>query len=275
MLYAYCRTNRTGEGPDLRAQRRALTSFADVRGVTIADWFIDRSVSGATPLCERRQGRALLNQLVRGDVALVSACDRLWHHLLDMRATVEVFGNHGFEIWALDVGATPDGRMNLCGHRVFRAVLDSLTNFDQAVARERQTDEGRPTTYQGGGRPFGFAVADDGGLEVDEDEQDIALEIVAKRDVDGLSYRQIAAWLESSHEGRSWHPETVKRIYERSRIAIPEKDRPEVCRMIDRLLAAGLTDWQEMAARVGAAFDVDIGADTIYRLARHEGGWTG
>lgn len=165
-FYGYLRVStekQASEGVSLSAQERVLTGMAMQHGSKIAAFFREDGVSGAVHLSDRPQGRALLDQLQKGDVILATRLDRLFRSAFDALRTLEDFKAKGVRVIFGDIGDTDstNGKLML-------TILAGVAEAERGIIRERvravkraQNGAGR---YLGGRIPFGHEVAPDGAL---------------------------------------------------------------------------------------------------------------
>jgi len=281
-IYAYIRTgcSEIDRGPTIQNQRQHLRDFAETAGVTINHWLVDAKTSGGTPLAERPQGRELLANVVRGDAVLALNCGVLFRHLADLKATLAEFRQRGVELWLLDIGGSPNGRMDACGNRVLAALVDGLASFEEARRQEQVAERNRRRPargFQGGAVPFGNKLVD-GELEMDEVEQEIILQIIELKETVGLSFGRIAGWLAERYPDRKpLHRHSVARIYERCRPAWPDDfTREGILGLIRRQVGQGAS-WEQIAQVVSeSAFELTMSPDECYRAHKadeHVGGF--
>ena len=68
-VYGYSRVStsrQADEGESLEVQQRTMAGYALMHGMTLDRVFVERGVSGSTPLCDRPEGRTLLECSPRG-----------------------------------------------------------------------------------------------------------------------------------------------------------------------------------------------------------------
>ena len=70
-VFGYSRvstTEQADEGVSLAAQRQQIAGYAMMKGWPVDEHFVERGVSGSTPLADRPEGKRLLATLGEGDV---------------------------------------------------------------------------------------------------------------------------------------------------------------------------------------------------------------
>ena len=197
-IYGYARvstTQQADEGQSLGVQQRQLEGWAHMQGATLAGVYVERGVSGSTPLGDRPEGTRLLTTLERGDTVVAAKLDRMFRSALDALQTIEAFKAQGISLVLLDLGG------DVSGNGISKLVLTILAAVAEAERdriRERvatvkkdQRDRGR---YLGGKPPIGYRVGPEGALERDEQQQAAILRAVAMRQ-SGTPLRTIRATL--------------------------------------------------------------------------------
>ena len=85
-VYGYTRVStdeQASEGESLGAQKRTIEGYAMMLGLTAAETFVERGVSGSTPFAERPEGTKLLAALEPGDVVITPKLDRMFRSARD------------------------------------------------------------------------------------------------------------------------------------------------------------------------------------------------
>jgi DNA invertase Pin-like site-specific DNA recombinase len=78
-VYGYSRVStaeQADEGVSLAAQQQQIIGFAMMKGMTIAERFVERGVSGSLLLAYRPEGARMLAAVGGGDVIVVAKFDR-------------------------------------------------------------------------------------------------------------------------------------------------------------------------------------------------------
>lgn len=195
--YGYLRVStqtQATEGESLDVQRRQVEGWAHMQGVQLAAVFVERGVSGSTPIAERPEGGRLWPQLRRGDVVVAAKLDRLFRSALDALQTVEALRERGVSLVMLDLGGDVSGNGL---SKLFLTIAAAFAEAERDRIRERvaqvkadQRDRGR---YLGGKVPFGFTVAD--GALVAEPAQQGAIRVAREMRAAGRPLRDIQAAL--------------------------------------------------------------------------------
>ncbi len=195
---AYLRVSTEAQELGPEAQRAAIERWAAAQGVTVAAWFEDHGVSGATTLDERP---GLLGALAalrdrRAGVLVAAKRDRIARDVV-IAAMVERA--------AKAAGATlrtADGASDAAGPEgaLMSGIVDVFAQYERALIRSRTKAALAAKSAKGervGTVPFGFALAEDGrSLVASEAEQAIVAEARALRAA-GLTVRSIAAALDA------------------------------------------------------------------------------
>jgi putative DNA-invertase from lambdoid prophage Rac len=213
-VYGYARVStsrQAEEGESLDVQQRTLAGYALMHGLTVNRMFVERGVSGSTPLGDRPQGAALLATLKSGDVLITAKLDRMFRSALDALDVLAKLKDRNVSLHMIDLGGDVTG--NGISKLVF-TILSAVAEAERDRIRERvaqvkqdQKDRGR---YLGGKVPFGFRVGDDGSLVPDAAEQALIGRARALR-ADGATLRVIQAGLEACH-GRKLSLDSLHRI---------------------------------------------------------------
>jgi len=136
-VYGYARVStsrQAEEGESLDVQQRTVAGYALMHDLTVDRMFVERGISGSTPLGDRPQGTALLAVLKPGDVLITAKLDRMFRSALD----------------ALDVLAKLKGRnvslhmIDLCGDvtgngisKLVFTILSAVAEAERDRIRER------------------------------------------------------------------------------------------------------------------------------------------
>src|SRR5262245_2728485 len=78
-VFGYVRVStaeQANNGDSIETQRQQITGYAMMKGWRVAEFFVDRGVSGSVPLAERPEGQRLLASVAAGDVIITSRLDR-------------------------------------------------------------------------------------------------------------------------------------------------------------------------------------------------------
>jgi DNA invertase Pin-like site-specific DNA recombinase len=213
-VFGYCRvstTEQADDGSSLASQRQQIAGYAMMKGWEVAEFFVERGVSGSTPLAERPEGNRLLTAAGKGDIIITAKLDRAFRSAADALAVLEEFKAQGIGLHMIDLGGDVTG--NGISKMVF-TILAAVAEGERDRIRERIRDAKRHLTSQGvfsgGKRPFGLDIVMDGDtprLVPNADEQAVIDRMKAMR-AEGATYRAIGAV--TGHG-----PKSVQRILER------------------------------------------------------------
>jgi putative DNA-invertase from lambdoid prophage Rac len=213
-IFGYCRvstTEQADEGVSLAAQQQQITGYAMMKGWQVAEFFVERAVSGSIPLADRPEGKRLLAAAGKGDVIITAKLDRAFRSAADALAVLEEFKDQGIGLHMIDLGG--DVCANGISKMVF-TILAAVAEGERDRIRERIRDAKRQLTSQGvfsgGKRPFGFDLVQDGEVTrmVPNESEQAAIELMVMMRHDGATLRAIAAKVGMPHK-------TVARILER------------------------------------------------------------
>ena len=183
---------QASSGVSLEAQQQQITGYAMMKGWQVAEFFIERGVSGSIPLVDRPQGQQLLSTLAAGDVVITSRLDRAFRSAADALSTLEELKERGIGLHMIDLGG------DVCGNGISKLVftiLSAVAENERDRIRERIRDVKRHLAsqgvYGGGKRPFGWDVID-GKLIPNANEQTALKRMKAMRRAK-KTYRAIGA----------------------------------------------------------------------------------
>jgi len=149
------------EGESLGAQERQIGGYALMQGLTVARSFVERGVSGSTPLEDRPQGKALLDALRSGDVVITSKLDRMFRSALDALKVLGGFKDRDIALHMIDLGGDVTG--NGVSKLVF-TILSAVAEAERDRIRERislvKADQKARGHYLGGKLPYGFKLVE-------------------------------------------------------------------------------------------------------------------
>lgn len=213
---AYIRVStadQAANGHGLDAQRAAITDEASRRGWTDVVWYEDAGKSGKD--LDRPAMTALLEDVRRGDVLVISKLDRLSRSLVDFSALMERAQRQKWNVVALDLGidlSTPHGEF-------MASVLAAMARWERRIIGQR-TREGMAAAKAKGRLPGRRSAL---GIEV----QSRLLAYQAA----GLTVRDIARRMNSAGlttaTGVPWSPSAV---YSSTRSAVLELQARAVLR---------------------------------------------
>jgi putative DNA-invertase from lambdoid prophage Rac len=214
-VFGYCRvstTEQADEGASLAAQQQQITGYCMMKGWQVAEFFIERAVSGSVPLADRPEGQRLLAAAGKGDIIVTAKLDRAFRSAADALAVLEEFKDQGIALHMIDLGGDVTG--NGISKMVF-TILAAVAEGERDRIRERIRDAKRHLTSQGvfsGGRkPFGFDIVQDGEVQrmVPNAAEQAVIERMKAMRAAGATYRAIGG--EVGMFGR-----TVQRILDRT-----------------------------------------------------------
>jgi putative DNA-invertase from lambdoid prophage Rac len=175
-VYSYARVStarQASAGESLDVQLRVMGGYATMQGLTISQTFVERGVSGSTPLDERPQGRALLATLKPGDVVVTAKLDRMFRSALDALNVLADLKARDISLHMIDLGGDVTG--NGISKLVF-TILSAVAEAERDRIRERistvKADQKARGRYLGGKLPYGYMLAN-GRLEPVAEQQEI------------------------------------------------------------------------------------------------------
>jgi putative DNA-invertase from lambdoid prophage Rac len=194
-VYGYTRVStqlQSDDGLSLDAQERQLKGYAMMHNLELDKIFVERAVSGWKPLFDRAEGARLSAVLVKGDTVLCPKLDRMFRSARDALVVSDELKKRGVKLHLLDLGGDVTGNGV---SKVFFTIVAAFAEFERDRIAERISDvkshERSKGRFLGGSRPFGYAVADDGALLPDADEQKLIVSVFRLRD-EGKSLRAIS-----------------------------------------------------------------------------------
>jgi putative DNA-invertase from lambdoid prophage Rac len=196
--YGYGRVStsrQADEGESLDVQERQIAGYALMHGLTVDRMFIERGVSGSTPLGDRPQGAALLAALKAGDTVITAKLDRAFRSALDALDVLAKLKARNVSLHMIDIGGDVTG--NGISKLVF-TILSAVAEAERDRIRERvgqvKADQHSRGRYLGGKVPFGFRVGEDGALVPDAGQQ-AAMEKAQRMRAEKVPMRAILASL--------------------------------------------------------------------------------
>lgn len=213
-IFGYSRVStseQADEGASLAAQQQQIAGYAMMKGWQVAEHFVERGVSGSTPLADRPEGGRMLATVGKGDIIVTAKLDRAFRSAADALAVLEEFKDEGVGLHMIDLGGDVTG--NGISKMVF-TILAAVAEGERDRIRERIRDAKRHLASQGvfsgGKRPFGLDVVLDGETPrlVQNAEEMAVIERMKTMRRDGATYRAIGAV--TGHG-----PKSVQRILER------------------------------------------------------------
>lgn len=224
IIGAYARISLDDENDRLgvERQRKDVTSLASSRGWEIYDYYVDNNISAYKRNIKRPEFERLIADLESGAIKGIVAydIDRVTRQPLDLERIVRIYEDRPGLLFA-----TAQGSIDLSNSNgIFMArTLVNVANKSSADTSRRQkrknlerAERGLP---HGSRRPYGYMAN-----QIDLHEEEAAhLREMAQKIMSGVSYREIAYWLNESGyrttEGALWHPITVRNTLARERYA--------------------------------------------------------
>ncbi len=133
--YLRCSTAEQREsGLGLSAQRDAIESAAKRESITVAEWFTDEGVSGASTI-DKRPGLVLaIDALGKGDVLLVAKRDRLARDtLMACWLETDITKRGARIVSAAGEGTDDDGPTSV----LMRRIIDAFAEYERLMIRAR------------------------------------------------------------------------------------------------------------------------------------------
>ena len=197
-VYGYTRvsTAKQVDGFSLDAQKQKILRHAKSEGLTVDNdkWVVDEGVSGSVPLTKRPKGAALLRKAKKGDTIICAKLDRMFRSASDALTTLEELKSRGVTLHLIDIGGNC---VNGIGKLVF-TILSAVAEMERDRLRERigeaKAQMRREGKYQGGIKPWGYEIAEDGEL-VPNQLQANYIKYMKKLRAQDMSYRKIAKQL--------------------------------------------------------------------------------
>jgi putative DNA-invertase from lambdoid prophage Rac len=207
--FAYTRVStdrQANEGESLGAQERIVGGYAQMLGLSLDRVFVEKGVSGSTPLAERPEGAQLLAILKPGDVVISPKLDRMFRSANDALANLERLKGLGVHLHLIDLGG--DVTANGIAKLVF-TILSAVAEAERDRIRERistvKQDQKARGRYLGGKVPFGFRIGEDGALVEDPEEQQAIRDMLMQRKLHkplrAIANNMKSRGIKISHEG--------------------------------------------------------------------------
>jgi putative DNA-invertase from lambdoid prophage Rac len=214
-VFGYSRVStseQADEGASLAAQQQQIAGYSMMKGWTIAEHFVERGVSGSTPLADRPEGHRMLATVGKGDAIVTAKLDRAFRSAADALAVLEEMKDQGVALHMIDLGG------DVCGNGISKMVftiLAAVAEGERDRLRERIRDAKRHLASQGifngGKRPFGLDIVLDGEVRrfVPNAEETATIERMKAMRAAGATFRAIGAATGRPHK-------SVQRILERA-----------------------------------------------------------
>jgi DNA invertase Pin-like site-specific DNA recombinase len=217
-VFGYVRVStaeQANNGDSIDTQRQQITGYAMMKGWVVAEFFVDRGVSGSVPLIKRPEGQRLLASVATGDVIITARLDRAFRSAADALGTLEGFKEQGVGLHMIDLGG------DVCGNGISKLVftiLSAVAEDERDRTRERIRDVKRHLAiqgvYGGGKRPFGFDVLD--GRLVPNAREHAVIARMQELHAAKTPLRKISDAIASEFQQEAMTAMTVKRILERT-----------------------------------------------------------
>ncbi len=200
-VYGYTRVStdrQASDGDSLDVQRRTIAGYAMMHGLEVSRFFIEKGVSGSTPLGGRGEGGVLLSVARRGDTIITAKLDRMFRSALDALSILEKFRKIGVALHMIDLGGDVVGDgTNYVGKLVF-SILSAVAEAERDRIRHRiaevKQDQKSRGRYLGGIVPFGFTKGENGNLIPYSPQQNAINDALGMRR-NGASIREIQTML--------------------------------------------------------------------------------
>jgi putative DNA-invertase from lambdoid prophage Rac len=190
-------------------QAQQISGYCLMKGYELAEHFVERGVSGSTPLADRSEGKRLLATIGKGDIVVASKLDRAFRSAADALAVLEELKDQGVDLHLIDLGGS------VVNNGVSKMVFTILAAVAEGERDRRIRDAKRHLASQGvfsgGIRSFGYDKVPDGDVVrlVPNATEMAVIERMRSMRLDGATYRAIGAV--TGHG-----PTSVKRILERT-----------------------------------------------------------
>ena len=213
-VFGYSRVStaeQVDDGASLDVQAQQIAGYCLMKGYALSEHFVERGVSGSIPLADRPEGKRLLATIGKGDIVISAKLDRAFRSAADALAVLEELKDQGVDLHLIDLGGSVIA--NGVSKMVF-TILAAVAEGERDRIRERIRDAKRHLAsqgiYNGGKRPFGVDIVQDGEIRrmVPNPAEMAVIERMRAMRKDGATYRAIGAV--TGHGPRS-----VMRILER------------------------------------------------------------
>jgi len=123
---------------DENIQRLEILKFANSRGISILEWYIDKGESGAKQFKDRPEANRLLQELdtIKPDAVVVFAVDRVGRTMVDTVKTILELEEKGVRVISVkeDWLQTLDANIR----KLILSILSWVAEFERKRLRERQ-----------------------------------------------------------------------------------------------------------------------------------------
>lgn len=127
--FAYARVSTTGQTTENQIQEIAAAGFhVEPRRI------VTETVSGSTPIAQRREFSKLMDRLEAGDVLIVTKLDRLGRDAIDVSSTVMALAEVGVRVHCLALGGVD---LTSSAGTMTMNVLNAVAQFERDLLIER------------------------------------------------------------------------------------------------------------------------------------------
>lgn len=218
----------------LDEQQRALSTYSSALGKAIDVFFVEQGVSLKQAFIKRKEGKKIVDGLQSGDAIFVARAAFILASSREAGNLLQILRKHGVSLFCLDLDEdiSLDRERKLVvsqgGALLVQQLLDALALCDNCrhgeairATKKVQKREGR---YLGGPVPYGWQIGEGGVFIQDLEQQRLIREMLKMRE-DRWSYRDIARILREKHDLELSH-EGIRRILEvNARKKVEERER--------------------------------------------------
>ena len=127
--FAYVRVSTTGQTTENQIQEIEAAGFhVEPRRI------VTETVSGSTPIAQRREFSKLMDRLEAGDVLIVTKLDRLGRDAIDVSSTVKALAGMGVRVHCLALGGVD---LTSSAGTMTMNVLNAVAQFERDLLIER------------------------------------------------------------------------------------------------------------------------------------------
>jgi len=127
--FAYVRVSTTGQTTENQIQQIEAAGFhVEPRRI------VTETVSGSTPIAQRREFSKLMDRLEAGDVMIVTKLDRLGRNAIDVSSTVMALADMGVRVHCLALGGVD---LTSSAGTMTMNVLNAVAQFERDLLIER------------------------------------------------------------------------------------------------------------------------------------------
>lgn len=127
--FAYVRVSTTGQTTENQIQQIEAAGFhVEPRRI------VTETVSGSTPIAQRREFSKLMDRLEAGDVLIVTKLDRLGRDAIDVSSTVMALAEMGVRVHCLALGGVD---LTSSAGTMTMNVLNAVAQFERDLLIER------------------------------------------------------------------------------------------------------------------------------------------